>query len=185
MSPPIYTPDGQEVTEIVLPDGSTASEVVAPDGSVVFEAGPDIPDSVVARDPDDNSNVGTSAAFGLKFTTTVDWPDFQARISGNNSSFSTAYLETANNDPIATLDVSSNSTGDVITFNGVDLPSANDYYLSLDNDGSSWTAGYDGDPTFSYASSDGQLGIAKGYRDSTGETTSFIGGFDKIGNINL
>jgi len=44
MSPPIYTPDGQEVTEIVLPDGSTASEVVAPDGSVVFEAGPDIPD---------------------------------------------------------------------------------------------------------------------------------------------
>jgi len=38
MSPPIYTPDGQEVTEIVLPDGSTASEVVAPDGSVVFEA---------------------------------------------------------------------------------------------------------------------------------------------------
>jgi len=47
MSPPIYTPDGQEVTEIVLPDGSTASEVVAPDGSVVFDAGPDIPDSVV------------------------------------------------------------------------------------------------------------------------------------------
>jgi hypothetical protein len=45
MSPPIYTPDGQEVTEIVLPDGSTASEVVAPDGSVVFDSGPDIPDS--------------------------------------------------------------------------------------------------------------------------------------------
>jgi hypothetical protein len=42
MSPPIYTPDGQEVTEIVLPDGSTASEVVAPDGSVVFADIPDI-----------------------------------------------------------------------------------------------------------------------------------------------
>src|SRR6056297_2933679 len=49
MSPPIYTPDGSEVTEIVLPDGSTASEVVAPDGSVVFEAGPDIPDSAIAQ----------------------------------------------------------------------------------------------------------------------------------------
>src|SRR6056297_552490 len=49
MSPPIYTPDGSEVTEIVLPDGSTASEVVAPDGSVVFEAGPDIPDSGIAQ----------------------------------------------------------------------------------------------------------------------------------------
>jgi len=45
MSPPIYTPDGSEVTEVVLPDGSTASEVVAPDGTVVFDAGPDIPDS--------------------------------------------------------------------------------------------------------------------------------------------
>jgi hypothetical protein len=37
MSPPIFTPDGSEVSEIVLPDGERASEVVAPDGSVVFE----------------------------------------------------------------------------------------------------------------------------------------------------
>jgi len=50
MSPPIYTPDGSEVSEIVLPDGSTASEVIDPDGNVVFEAGPDIPDSVLAQD---------------------------------------------------------------------------------------------------------------------------------------
>jgi len=49
MSPPIYTPDGSEVSEIVLPDGSTASEVIGPDGNVVFEAGPDIPDSAVYR----------------------------------------------------------------------------------------------------------------------------------------
>jgi len=45
MSPPIFTPDGSEVSEIVLPDGSTASEVIGPDGNVVFEAGGDIPDS--------------------------------------------------------------------------------------------------------------------------------------------
>jgi len=45
MSPPIFTPDGSEVSEIVLPDGSTTSEVIGPDGNVVFEAGPDIPDS--------------------------------------------------------------------------------------------------------------------------------------------
>jgi len=49
MSPPIYTPDGSEVSEIVLPDGSTASEVIGPDGNVVFEAGPDIPDSAVSQ----------------------------------------------------------------------------------------------------------------------------------------
>jgi hypothetical protein len=47
MSPPIFTPDGSEVAEIVLPDGSTASEVVAPDGSVVFEGG--IPDGLTNR----------------------------------------------------------------------------------------------------------------------------------------
>jgi len=49
MSPPIYTPDGSEVSEIVLPDGSTASQVIGPDGNVVFEAAPDIPDSVVIQ----------------------------------------------------------------------------------------------------------------------------------------
>jgi hypothetical protein len=43
MSPPIFTPDGSKVREIVLPDGSTATEVVAPDGSIVFT--PPIPDS--------------------------------------------------------------------------------------------------------------------------------------------
>jgi len=53
MSPPINTPDGSEVREIVLPDGSTASEVIGPDGNVVFEAGPDIPD--LQDDFNDNS----------------------------------------------------------------------------------------------------------------------------------
>jgi hypothetical protein len=55
MSPPIFTPDGNEVSEIVLPDGSIASEVVAPDGSVVFE-GPDIPDSVTNHYPTDEGS---------------------------------------------------------------------------------------------------------------------------------
>jgi len=50
MSPPIFNPDGSEVSEIVLPDGSTASEVIDPDGNVVFEAEPDIPDSVLTQD---------------------------------------------------------------------------------------------------------------------------------------
>jgi len=49
MSPPIRTPDGNEVSEIVLPDGSTASQVIGPDGNVVFEAPPEIPDSGIAR----------------------------------------------------------------------------------------------------------------------------------------
>jgi len=43
-----------------LPDGSTASEVIGPDGNVVFEAGPDIPDSGVARYSCENPNADTS-----------------------------------------------------------------------------------------------------------------------------
>ena len=39
MTPPILTPDGTEVEDIILPDGSEASEVIAPDGTVVFEGG--------------------------------------------------------------------------------------------------------------------------------------------------
>jgi len=56
MSPPIFTPDGTEVSEIVLPDGSTASQVIGPDGNVVFEAGPDIPDSDVYLHDDFGDN---------------------------------------------------------------------------------------------------------------------------------
>jgi hypothetical protein len=55
MSPPIFTPDGSEVSEIVLPDGSTASEVIGPDGNVVFEAGAYIPDSDVYLPMDEGS----------------------------------------------------------------------------------------------------------------------------------
>ena len=41
MAPPIFTPDGTEVEEVIMPDGSEASEVIAPDGAVVFNAIPD------------------------------------------------------------------------------------------------------------------------------------------------
>ena len=40
MTPPIFTPDGTEVEEVIMPDGSEASEVIAPDGTVVFDAIP-------------------------------------------------------------------------------------------------------------------------------------------------
>jgi len=65
MSPPIYTPDGSEVSEIVLPDGSTASQVIGPDGNVVFEAGSDIPDSGVARWTFDDADTSGSTAIDV------------------------------------------------------------------------------------------------------------------------
>jgi len=67
MSPPIRTPDGSEVSEIVLPDGSTASEVIGPDGNVVFETG------VLYYNFEDDSDT----------TTAVDsWNDNNGTISG-------------------------------------------------------------------------------------------------------
>ena len=60
MSPPIYTPDGSEVSEIVLPDGSTASEVIGPDGNVVFEDRPDIPDSGLVHEWTTSEGSGTT-----------------------------------------------------------------------------------------------------------------------------
>ena len=48
MTPPIFTPDGTEVEEVILPDGSAASEVIAPDGTVVF----DVADSEVLNQAD-------------------------------------------------------------------------------------------------------------------------------------
>jgi hypothetical protein len=79
MSPPIFNPDGSEVSEIVLPDGSTASEVIGPDGNVVFEAGADIPDSGVLKygfnegsgtTATDSFGSNDGAINGASFTTT-------------------------------------------------------------------------------------------------------------------
>jgi hypothetical protein len=80
MSPPIYTPDGSEVSEIVLPDGSTASEVIGPDGNVVFEAPPDIPDESIYLHDDWGDNklqnregTATTTTNGVTGTYRPEW----------------------------------------------------------------------------------------------------------------
>jgi len=75
MSPPIFNPDGSEVSEIVLPDGSTASEVIGPDGNVVFEAAPDIRDSAVSRWTFDDADTESGTAIDV-------WGDNDATING-------------------------------------------------------------------------------------------------------
>jgi len=90
MSPPIYTPDGSDVTEVVLPDGSTASEVVAPDGSVVFEAGPDIPDSGVSRWTFDNEDTESGTAIDSWGSNDGTINGATTGVSGANQTYSTA-----------------------------------------------------------------------------------------------
>jgi len=99
MSPPIYTPDGSEVSEIVLPDGSTTSQVIGPDGTVVFEAGPDIPDSAVAQ-----FNAQNLSGFSDGNTVTT-WPE---EVSGNDGTGSATYRPSAiNGHPALEFDGSS------------------------------------------------------------------------------
>jgi len=85
MSPPIFTPDGSEVSEIVLPDGSTASEVIGPDGNVVFEAGPDIPDSEDFEHNDLTGNYGGDTGYFSIQTGTVNGGTYALTGDGNGN----------------------------------------------------------------------------------------------------
>jgi len=100
MSPPIYTPDGSEVTVAVLPAGSTASEDVAPDGSVVFEAGPDIPDSGVARLTFDDADTSGSTALDIWNSNDATINGATTGVAGANQTYTTnqAYSFDGSND---------------------------------------------------------------------------------------
>jgi hypothetical protein len=115
MSPPIYTPDGSEVSEIVLPDGSTASEVIGPDGNVVFEAGADIPDSAIHQwKYDEGSGTEVSDSIGtLKGTLSTDtlWKSDSDLVGGYGLEFT------------GTENVDHNTTSD--------LDRDNDYSLAI------------------------------------------------------
>jgi len=90
MSPPIYTPDGSEVSEIVLPDGSTASQVIGPDGNVVFEAAPDIPDSGTNQWPvDEGSGTALNPRLGsvTASITGATWESDASAIGGQRLGF--------------------------------------------------------------------------------------------------
>jgi len=183
MSPPIYTPDGSEVSEIVLPDGSTASQVIGPDGNVVFEAGPDIPDSVVSR-PTDNKNGSNSNKDGVRIETDVEWPEIDGKISANTSGATRAYIYRVSDGVLmGDTDISSLSAGDVFTINlDTNLVSGETYNFVLDAEGSSWTLGYYDSPSFPYTSDDGNLSIVNGAKDETG-TSPTANAIVELGNL--
>jgi hypothetical protein len=189
MSPPIYTPDGSEVSEIVLPDGSTASQVVDPDGNVVFEAGPDIPDSLVSR-PDDNSTQSNNADMGIVFETSRVWPDFQARISQNQGFASDEEMvirEGTSGSDIAVVDVSANSPLDVITFDSIGLQANTEYSVFMRTpSGESRDRGINDSTNYPILSDDGNLVMTGEFFDGeTGFGNNTSNSILEIGNINL
>jgi hypothetical protein len=177
--PPISI-DGTDVSDITI-DGDSVTEVTA-DGDVVWTAD-STPDSVVDR-PSDNRSDNDDLNLGLKFETSENWTDFQARISSNTSTASDEEMvigDTNGND-VAVKDVSSKSSNDVVTFNSVNL-SANTVYSIFMRSSNARDRGFYDSPSFPYTSSDGNLSITAGWFDGPRSGTAYS--ILEIGNINL
>ena len=100
------------------------------------------------------------------------------------SGITTAYiLDPSDASVLTDVDVSTLSSGDVVTFD-YSLDSNNNYSFTADAGGSSFTAGYLNEAPLPINSSDGQISMVDGWLDgSGGSANAWV--FDKIGNINL
>jgi hypothetical protein len=141
-----------------------------------------IPDSIVIRE-DDNNTFTTTIKRGVVFNSTKSWNNIGFKISQLASGFSSAYIGThSNNSVMKTKDVSSLSSGDIFTFD-VNLSSNTDYFIALDNNGSSFTVGENRTASNPTTSNDGILTIKGKYSDSTSINTSKNANILSIGNI--
>jgi len=157
----IFTEDLTNLSEDTTHEFQAFGSVrdVSDDGVVLtFETGAAIPDSVVSR-PDDNSTTDRDGdrETGLVIKTKSEWRSIGARISNNTSGANRAYLRDESDESlIESVDISSLSAGDSFTFDGVNLSSNQEYFITVDGDGSDYTLGFlAGDDTnFPYESDD-------------------------------
>ena len=185
MTPPIFTPDGTEVEEVILPDGSKASEVIAPDGTVVFEDA--IPDSVVSR-PDDTNDTTRDDKTGMVIETKTSWPSIGVEISNDTNNVTTAYLYEADSESdnpqvslIDDVDVSSLSGGDAFAFDDVGLNTGEEFSILLDAGGSDYDAGVAGASDYPFTTDDLDI-IARSAEGTMDQDTAFS--VNNIGNPN-
>jgi len=152
----------------------------------VSATGSTTPEDKVSREPNDNTFFFAADA-GLVFTTSREWPDFQARIGNRNEITSNSRVvieEKIENGriEIASKDISSKSVGDVVTVRNVNLSADGKYFILLRAD-IDRSLGRFGQPTFPYESGNG-LKIISSF--SFNDPTSFNAlVFEEIGNINL
>lgn len=147
------------------------------------QIGIEIPDSVVSRDPDDNQNSSDSNV-GLKFSTSQEWTDIQCKLSSNTLTASDETIvvdRVSDGVEIASKDISSLSSGDIVTFNDINL-SANTSYYIYNKSSNSRQWGYDSNPSYPYTSSDGNLSIESGYNNVENASNAYA--LVTIGNIN-
>jgi hypothetical protein len=131
-----------------------------------------IPDSVVERDPG-NSSASRTGKRGIEIAVGSDYGEFgqiKAKISNNVSGVTRAQiLKMSDSSVVDEQDVSGLSASDVFTFDAV-LQQNTNYSVILDAEGSSYTAGFDTDPSFPYSDPNIDIDIVGGVR--AGGTTS-------------
>ena len=136
------------------------------------------PDSVTSRPEDNNTTTGDFQA-GFEISLTSDWPSIAARISQNTSGQTTAYLREDDDTLIDSQDISALSAGDTFSFDGVNLSSGQNYFITIDAGGSDYTLGINNDVEYPFEGDD--LDIVARYFDGDTDTTNVIN-LNDIGN---
>jgi hypothetical protein len=137
--------------------------------------------SGITRESDDASDTG-SGKHGLVINPNVDMGgDLELTISGNNSGFTTAYIQDASvgGTVYNTKDISGLNPGDSFTINiGTVLTSGQDYWVLMDADGSSMTHGKSNTTSFPYTSSD--FDVTDTVRDGSDVITGSVYSYDAV-----
>ena len=155
---------------------------------IVSQVGDEIPGSVVSR-TDDDSFTQAGTELGTTVSTTETWPTIQARISANTNADTANIQEVFSDDTygetIASVDISSLTSGDVVTFEESDLSRDLDDSTRYGFTITSFSdAGYLDSPPYAIESNDGVLAMEDGTTGSGG-TQDRAYAFVEIGNINL
>lgn len=150
--------------------------------SGIVGSGVAIPDSVVSRDADDDS-ASENEYFGLRISTSVEWSAIGGTISQNTSGVTRArVIRVSDSQVLGTTDVSSLSAGDSFTVDLSDnLVSGEQYDFVLDAEGSNYTVGFFSGDNSPYTSSDGNLTIDTGVRETTESVT--MNAIVTVGNV--
>jgi hypothetical protein len=168
-------------TYVFDPSGAGTYEIEIKNQVIEIEV-TDIPDSVVSR-PDDNTSLSLSRPRGLVIEVKSDFNGVKCRISGNSSGFSRARIYDFSNDQyIETVDISDKNAGDIIELQA-ELIDGEEYGIELDNDGGSWTGGYN-DLADNYPYSGDDLNIVGNADDGTKRTETQSMAINDIGNPN-
>jgi hypothetical protein len=143
--------------------------------AVTDTAGSAIPDTKITRS-NDNANAGVSDKHGVVVNPNFDLDGIKADISSQTANVSTAYIEETGGTILDMTDVSGLSSGDTFELNA-SLLSGTDYYLLLDNGGSSYTTGYLISTSFPYT------GDAFDVTDGIFDNNSLGSNFHNVNNV--